>query len=46
MHQALRLARTSAFMMDGEVVETGLTGDLLASPLDARTARFIKGDIP
>jgi tungstate transport system ATP-binding protein len=46
VHQARRLCRTSAFMMDGEIIETGETGSLLDSPLDLRTKKFIIGDIP
>lgn len=44
-HQAKRLAGRSAFMMDGEVVETGPSRDVLERPRDPRTARFISGDL-
>jgi tungstate transport system ATP-binding protein len=46
VHQARRLCRNSAFMMDGEIVETGETSGLLESPRDERTKKFISGDIP
>jgi tungstate transport system ATP-binding protein len=46
VHQAKRLCKTSAFMMDGEIVEAGETKSLLESPRDPRTGQFISGDIP
>ena len=46
IHQARRLAKNSAFIMDGEMVETGPTGRLLENPRDPRTEQFIRGDIP
>ncbi|HUL61789.1 MAG TPA: phosphate ABC transporter ATP-binding protein [Methanocella sp.] len=46
VHQARRLCATSAFMMDGEIVEVGKTADLLGAPRDPRTAKFLSGDIP
>ena len=45
MYQARRLAGCSAFMMDGELVETKPTDRLFASPEDPRTARFVNGEI-
>ena len=44
--QARRLCARAAFMMDGEVIEAGPTADLFNSPKDARTAKFLSGDIP
>jgi tungstate transport system ATP-binding protein len=46
VHQARRLCKNAAFMMDGEIVEIGETGGILESPRDERTKKFISGDIP
>jgi tungstate transport system ATP-binding protein len=46
IHQSIRLASTSAFIMDGAIVEIGRTDDLLTHPRDGRTARFVSGEIP
>ncbi len=45
LYQAKRLAGRSAFMMDGELVETKPTDLLFASPGDPRTASFVNGEI-
>jgi tungstate transport system ATP-binding protein len=45
MYQTRRLAGRSAFMMDGELVETRPTDQLFASPGDPRTARFVNGEL-
>jgi tungstate transport system ATP-binding protein len=46
VHQARRLCKASAFMMDGEIVEFGETGRVLDTPRDLRTKQFVSGDIP
>jgi tungstate transport system ATP-binding protein len=45
LHQARRLATRSAFMLDGEIVETGPTRELFDRPVDRRTGDFINGDM-
>jgi len=42
-HQARRLASQTAFLLDGEIVETGSTLKLLESPQDSRTAAYVSG---
>jgi tungstate transport system ATP-binding protein len=46
IHQAKRLCKSSVFMMDREIIETGETKSLLENPRDPRTRQFINGDIP
>jgi phosphate transport system ATP-binding protein len=43
MAQARRASEECIFMLLGEVVEHGLTGDLFLAPRDARTAEYIEG---
>jgi len=45
IHQAMRLAGRSAFMMDGVIVESGQTKQLITTPKDPRTGQFIRGEI-
>jgi len=45
MHQAERLSDRVAFILDGEVVETGPPGRIFESPRDPRTARFVDGEL-
>ena len=42
-HQARRLASETAFLFEGEIVETGSTSKLLESPEDGRTAAYVSG---
>ena len=45
MHQAERLSDTVAFILEGEVVETGPPDRIFESPDDPRTARFVDGEL-
>ncbi|EMA00843.1 tungstate transport system ATP-binding protein [Haloarcula vallismortis] len=45
MHQAKRISDRMAFLHDGELVETGLPEQLFENPTDARTARFLDGEL-
>jgi len=43
--QAKRLADRTALMADGGIIELAETGAFFSSPLDARTAAFLSGDL-
>ena len=43
MQQAARVADTTAFMLDGELVEHGPTNDMFTKPNDERTERYVTG---
>jgi phosphate transport system ATP-binding protein len=43
MQQAARVADTTAFMLDGEVVEHGETGIIFTNPDDPRTEQYVTG---
>jgi len=45
MHQAERLSDRVAFLLDGELVETGPPARLFENPEDPRTARFVAGEL-
>ena len=43
MQQAARVANTTVFMLDGEVVEHAPTNDVFTHPSDERTERYVTG---
>ncbi len=43
MQQAARVADTTVFMLDGELVEVGSTHKLFTTPEDERTERYVSG---
>jgi phosphate transport system ATP-binding protein len=43
MQQAARVANTTAFMLDGELVEHAATSDVFTNPKDERTERYVTG---
>jgi phosphate transport system ATP-binding protein len=43
MQQAARVADTTAFMLDGELVEHGPTSTIFTRPSDERTERYVTG---
>ena len=43
MQQAARIADTTAFMLDGELVEHGPTNEIFTNPNDERTERYVTG---
>jgi phosphate transport system ATP-binding protein len=43
MQQAARVANTTAFMLDGELVEHAATNDVFTNPKDERTERYVTG---
>jgi phosphate transport system ATP-binding protein len=43
MQQAARVADTTAFMLDGEVVEVGETEKMFTNPDDQRTEDYVSG---
>ena len=43
MQQAARIANTTVFMLDGEVVEHAPTSDIFQHPSDERTERYVTG---
>jgi phosphate transport system ATP-binding protein len=43
MQQAARVANTTAFMLDGEVVEHAPTHHIFTAPTDERTERYVTG---
>jgi phosphate transport system ATP-binding protein len=43
MQQAARVADTTVFMLDGELVEHSLTSELFTTPKDERTERYVTG---
>jgi phosphate transport system ATP-binding protein len=43
MQQAARVADSTAFMLDGELVEHGPTNDIFTNPRDERTERYVTG---
>lgn len=45
MFQAKRIATTTAFMLDGIIVESGETGRIFNDPSDPKTAAFVRGDM-
>ncbi|MBI5001644.1 MAG: ATP-binding cassette domain-containing protein [Euryarchaeota archaeon] len=45
LFQAKRLAKTTAFMLDGAVVERGETSRIFNSPTDERTGAYVRGEM-
>jgi phosphate transport system ATP-binding protein len=43
MQQAGRVSDTTAFMLDGQLVEHGPTTEIFTNPLDERTERYVTG---
>jgi phosphate transport system ATP-binding protein len=43
MQQAARVANTTAFMLDGELVEHAPTNEIFTNPKDERTERYVTG---
>jgi phosphate transport system ATP-binding protein len=43
MQQAARVADSTVFMLDGEVVEHAPTGEIFTTPKDERTERYVTG---
>jgi phosphate transport system ATP-binding protein len=43
MQQAARVANSTAFMLDGEVIEHAPTNDVFTRPKDERTERYVTG---
>ncbi len=43
MQQAARVANSTVFMLDGEVIEHGPTNDIFTKPRDERTERYVTG---
>jgi phosphate transport system ATP-binding protein len=43
MQQAARVANTTAFMLDGELIEHGPTTEIFTTPKDERTERYVTG---
>jgi phosphate transport system ATP-binding protein len=43
MQQAARVANSTAFMLDGELVEHGPTTEIFTNPRDERTERYVTG---
>ncbi len=43
MQQAGRVADSTVFMLDGELIEHGPTGEIFAAPKDERTERYVSG---
>jgi phosphate transport system ATP-binding protein len=43
MQQAARVAKTTAFMLSGELVEHAPTNDIFTNPKDERTERYVTG---
>jgi phosphate transport system ATP-binding protein len=43
MQQAARVANSTVFMLDGEVIEHGPTTEIFTNPKDERTERYVTG---
>jgi phosphate transport system ATP-binding protein len=43
MQQAARVADRTAFMLDGQLIEAGPTGELFTKPHDPRTEEYVTG---
>jgi phosphate transport system ATP-binding protein len=43
MQQAARVANSTVFMLDGELIEHGPTNDIFTRPKDERTERYVTG---
>jgi phosphate transport system ATP-binding protein len=43
MQQAARVANTTAFMLDGQLVEHAPTNEIFTNPKDERTERYVTG---
>jgi len=43
MQQAARVANSTAFMLDGELIEHAPTNDIFTNPKDERTERYVTG---
>jgi phosphate transport system ATP-binding protein len=43
MQQAARVANSTAFMLEGELIEHGPTNDIFTKPKDERTERYVTG---
>ena len=44
-HEARRLATRTAFLLDGQLIEVGVTSTVFTSPADPRTHAFLRGDL-
>lgn len=45
LHQARRLTERAAMLLDGELIETGVTEQLLTAAVDRRTQAFVRGEM-
>ena len=43
MQQAARVANSTAFMLEGELIEHAPTNDIFTNPKDERTERYVTG---
>jgi phosphate transport system ATP-binding protein len=43
MQQAARIANSTAFLLDGELIEHGPTNEIFTNPKDERTERYVTG---
>jgi phosphate transport system ATP-binding protein len=43
MQQAARVSDTTAFMLDGELIEQGPTEQIFTKPIEERTERYVTG---
>ena len=43
MQQAARVADTTAFLLEGELIEHGPTNEIFTKPKDERTERYVTG---
>jgi phosphate transport system ATP-binding protein len=43
MQQAARASDSTAFMLDGQLIEHGLTETMFTNPTDERTERYVTG---
>ena len=43
MQQAARVADSTAFLLDGELIEHGPTSEMFTKPRDERTERYVTG---
>jgi phosphate transport system ATP-binding protein len=43
MQQAARVADTTAFMLNGELIEHAPTGRIFSQPADTRTEEYVTG---
>ncbi|MBV9787197.1 MAG: ATP-binding cassette domain-containing protein, partial [Chloroflexi bacterium] len=45
LHQARRLTDRAAMLLDGELIETGVTEQVLTAAVDRRTQAFVRGEM-